>query len=95
MLWTIIYLVVPALVVVTTLFGLLARGDPRPGGVALFWRVGLVTLALGGIAFYVVDRTALLPSRPEAVVGGYRGLVAAGVLLCLMGAFGSALKRKP
>jgi hypothetical protein len=32
MLLTIIQLVVPAVVVLATLFGLLARGDPKPGG---------------------------------------------------------------
>lgn len=94
MLLTVVYTVLPALVLVITLFGLLARGDPKPGGVALFWRVGLVTLALGGIAFYVVEHTGLLPQPPAVVAAGYRGLVGAGVLLCLMAALGTALKKK-
>jgi hypothetical protein len=37
---TVVQIVLPALLVFTTLFGLLARGNPRPGGVALFMRVG-------------------------------------------------------
>src|SRR5438046_1968428 len=46
MILTLAELVLPPLVVFTTLFGLLARGTPKPGGVSLFLRVGLVGLAL-------------------------------------------------
>jgi len=95
MLLTIVELVLPALILFTTLFGVLARGNPKPGGVALFARVGLVGLALGGAAFYVIEKTDLLPPPPpELAVNAYRGVVAGSVLLLLFAAFGVVLKRK-
>ena len=94
MLLTLVELVVPAVVVFTTLFGLLARGDPKPGGVALFLRVGLVGVALGGALFYLVEKTATLGGRPELAVNIYRGLGVGGALLIVMALFGVALKRQ-
>ena len=94
MLWTLIQIVVPALVVLTTLFGLLARGNPKPGGVALFFRVGIVGAILAGALFYLVEKTAVLAGRPELVVNAYRGIGGGSALLLLMAAFGVALKRK-
>lgn len=91
---TLAELVIPALVVIVTLFGLLARGSPKPGGVSLFMRVGAVTLGLGGAVFYAVEHTGLLDgARPDLIVNGYRGLVGGGVLLLAMAAFGFALKK--
>ena len=95
MLWTLIQIVVPPVVVLTTLFGLLARGDPKPGGVALFFRVGIVGLILAGVLFYLVEKTAVLAGRPDVVVNAYRGLSGGSALLLLMAAFGVVLKRKP
>ena len=94
MLWTLVTLVVPAVVILTTLFGLLARGDPKPGGVALFLRVGVVGLLLGGIVWYLVERTALWTGRPDFVVNAYRGLIGGALLLIVMGGFGAVLKKK-
>jgi hypothetical protein len=94
MLLTLVELIVPAVVVFTTLFGLLARGDPRPGGVALFLRVGLVGLALAAALFYVVEKTAVFAGRPELAVNIYRGLGAGGALLVAMGIFGLMLKKQ-
>ena len=94
MLLTLAELIVPAVVVFTTLFGLLARGDPKPGGVALFLRVGLVGLALAGALFYVVDKTAVFAGRPEIATNIYRGLAGGGVLLVAMGIFGLMLKKQ-
>ncbi len=92
---TIVEIVVPALVVLTTLFGLLARGNPKPGGVALFFRVGAVGLMLGGAAWYVTEHTQLLRgARPEVLVNAPRGLVGGGLLLLAMAAFGAALKKR-
>ena len=94
MLWTLIQIVVPALVVLTTLFGLLARGNPKPGGVALFFRVGIVGAILAGALFYLVEKTAVLAGRPELVINAYRGIGGGAALLLVMAAFGVALKRK-
>ena len=94
MLLTLAELVVPAVVIFTTLFGLLARGNPRPGGVALFLRVGLVGLALAAAVFYLVEKTAALGGRPELAVNIYRGLGAGGAFLVVMALFGTVLKRK-
>jgi hypothetical protein len=94
MLWTLIQIVVPALVVLTTLFGLLARGNPKPGGVALFFRVGIVGAMLAGALFYLVEKTAVLAGRPELVINAYRGIGGGSALLLVMAAFGVALKRK-
>jgi hypothetical protein len=94
MLLTVVELVLPAIVVFTTLFGLLARGDPKPGGVALFFRVGLVGVLLAGGLWYLVEKTAVLTGRPEVAVNIYRGLGGGGVLLLLMAGFGVLLKRE-
>ena len=95
MLLTIVEVVLPALILFTTLFGVLARGNPKPGGVALFWRVGLVGLALGGAAYYVTEHTGLLNGpTPEVVKNVIRGVVAGAALLCGIAAAGTALKRK-
>jgi hypothetical protein len=94
MVLTLIELIVPALVVFTTLFGLLARGDPKPGGVALFLRVGVVGIVLGAGLWYLVEKTAVLAGRPELAVNIYRGLGGGGVLLAAMGVFGIVLQRQ-
>jgi hypothetical protein len=91
---TLLQVVLPAVVIFTTLFGLLSRGDPRPGGVALFWRVGLVGLALGGIAWYLTFQTSSLLNMPEFVRNLYRGLLAGGFLLTGFAAAGTWLKNK-
>ena len=57
MLATIAQITLPAIVVFTTLFGVMARGNPKPGGVALFLRVGLAGLALSLGLFYLVTKT--------------------------------------
>jgi hypothetical protein len=91
---TIVELVLPALVVLTTLFGVLARGNPRPGGVALFARVGIAGLVLGAALCFLVEKTSVLTGHPEALVNAYRGLVGGGVLLVLFAAFGVMLKKQ-
>jgi len=91
---TLLQVVLPAIVVFTTLFGVLSRGDPRPGGVALFWRVGLVGLALGWILFYVTFRTSAFVNLPAFVNRLYYGLLIGGTLLTLFAAAGTALKKK-
>jgi hypothetical protein len=91
---TLIELVVPAVVVFTTLFGVLARGNPRPGGVALFGRVGVVGLLLGAALFFLVEKTAFLTGHPATLVNIYRGLVGGAVLLILFAAFGVVLKKQ-
>jgi hypothetical protein len=91
---TIVELVLPALIIFTTLFGVLARGNPKPGGVALFARVGIVGLLLGAAVFFLVEKTSVITGRPEVVVNGYRGLVGGGVLLLLFAAFGMVLKKQ-
>jgi hypothetical protein len=92
---TVVQIVVPALVLFTTLFGVLARGDPKPGGVALFFRVGLVGLIVGGALFYLTEKTAMFTGRPMLAVNAYRGLVGGGLLLVAFAAFGAVLKRRP
>jgi len=94
MVLTLVELTVPALIVFTTLFGLLARGNPKPGGVALFLRVGLVGFALGAALYYLVEKTAALGGRPEIAVNIYRGLGGGGILLVAMGLFGVVLQRQ-
>jgi hypothetical protein len=91
---TLLQIVLPAVVLFTTLFGLLSRGDPRPGGVALFWRVGLAGLALGGVLWYLTFETSALAQMPEFVRNLYRGLLGGGVLLSGFAAAGSWLKGK-
>jgi hypothetical protein len=91
---TIVELVGPALVIFTTLFGVLARGNPRPGGVALFARVGVAGLLLGAAGFYLVEKTSTLAGRPELAVNAYRGLAGGGLLLVLFAAFGQMLKKR-
>jgi hypothetical protein len=92
---TLVQMVLPALVVFTTLFGVLARGNPKPGGVALFARVGVAGLLLGAGLFYLVEKTSVLTGRPELVVNAYRGFLGGGALLLLFALFGAVLKRKP
>ena len=95
MLLTLAQIVLPALVLYTTLFGVLARGNPKPGGVALFWRVGLVGLALGGGAYYLAEHTGVLGgATPPLVRDATRGVVGGAVLLVAFAAAGTALKRK-
>jgi hypothetical protein len=94
MLLTIVEMVVPAVVVFTTLFGLLARGDPKPGGVALFARVGVGGLVLGTALWVLVEKTAVLTGRPELAVNAYRGFIGGGILLVLFAVFGMMLKKK-
>lgn len=85
-------LVVPAVIILTTLFGVLARGNPRPGGVALFLRVGLVGTAIGFVLFYLDRQFGLTGVAADVLGNAYRGLIAGAMLLVLMGAFGSVLK---
>jgi len=89
-------IVIPAVVVFTTLFGLLGRGNPPPGGVALFLRVGLAGLALCGAIFYVLEATHLLdqPAVRQIATNAYRGLGVGGAVMVAMGIFGVVLKRK-
>ena len=94
MILTLAELVIPPLVVFTTLFGLLARGTPKPGGVSLFLRVGLVGLALAAGLFYLVEKTAVLAGRPAIAVNAYRGLGTGGVLLVAMAVFGLFLQKR-
>jgi hypothetical protein len=91
---TIVELVLPPLVVFTTLFGVLARGNPKPGGVALFARVGIAGLVLGGALYFLVEKTSVLTGRPELAVNAYRGFIGGGVLLILFAAFGAVLKKQ-
>jgi hypothetical protein len=91
---TLLEVVLPAAVVFTTLFGLLSRGDPRPGGVALFWRVGLCGLGLGALLWYLTLRTSALAAMPEFVRNLYRGMLLGGLGLTLFAALGSSLKRQ-
>ncbi len=90
----ILALTVPGAVVLITLFGVLARGNPKPGGVALFWRVGLVGLGLGLAAWYLLARSGFVPPLPEPVHHAYRGLLIGSAAIVLLAAAGSALKRK-
>ncbi|HXU81237.1 MAG TPA: hypothetical protein VN914_07555 [Polyangia bacterium] len=91
---TLVELIVPAVVVFTTLFGVLARGNPKPGGVALFARVGIVGLLLGAALFLVLEKTSAFTGHPQTVVNIYRGLVGGGLLLILFAVFGVVLKRQ-
>ncbi len=91
---TILALTVPGAVVLITLFGVLARGNPKPGGVALFWRVGLVGLGLGLAAWYLLAQSGLFPPLPEPLHHAYRGLIIGAAAIVLLAAAGTALKRK-
>jgi hypothetical protein len=91
---TLLELIVPALIVTTTLFGLLARGNPRPGGVALFARVGIADVVLGAGLFFLLEKTSVITGHPPTVVNIYRGLVGGGVLLIMFAAFGAVLKKQ-
>ena len=91
---TLLQIVLPAVVIFTTLFGLLGRGNPRPGGVTIFWRVGLTGLALGAAFWYLTFRTSALVSTPEFVRNLYRGLLIGGLFLTAFAAAGTALKKK-
>ncbi len=87
-------LVLPPIVVFTMLFGVLSRGSPRPGGVALFWRVGLVGLALAAALTYLTHHTNVLVNTPAFVTHAYLGLFIGGVALTLFAAVGTWLKKK-
>jgi hypothetical protein len=91
---TILAMTIPGAVVLITLFGLLARGNPKPGGVALFWRVGLVGLGLGFATWYLTAKSGLLPSLPEVVHHATTGLLVGAAALVVIAALGSALKRQ-
>ena len=91
---TFLAMTIPGAVVLITLFGLLARGNPKPGGVALFWRVGLVGLGLGLGVWYLTSKSGLLPSLPEAVHHATTGLLVGAAALVVIAALGSALKRQ-
>jgi hypothetical protein len=91
---TLVQIVLPALLLFTMLFGLLSRGNPRPGGVALFWRVGLTGLLAGGVLAYLTLKTGALVETPAFVRNLYIGLCAGGGLLTLFAAFGSSLKKR-
>jgi hypothetical protein len=91
---TILAMTVPGAIILVTLFGLLARGDPKPGGVALFWRVGLVGLGLGFGTWYLTARSGLLPSLPEVVHQGNQGLLIGAAGITVIAALGTALKRQ-
>jgi hypothetical protein len=91
---TLLEIVVPAVLIFTALFGLLSRGNPRPGGVVLFWRVGLTGLALGVGLWLVTFKTAALAASPAFVRNLYAGLLVGGLGLTLFAAIGSSLKRK-
>jgi hypothetical protein len=83
---------VPSVVVFTTLFGLLARGNPRPGGVALFWRVGLTGLVVGLLGLFAGSK--VWEETPAFVVHACWGFVGLGVLCVAFAAFGSVLKKQ-
>jgi len=91
---TILAMTIPGAVVLITLFGLLARGNPKPGGVALFWRVGLVGLGLGFAVWYLTAKSGLLPSLPTAVHDANTGLLVGSAAIVVIAALGSALKRQ-
>jgi hypothetical protein len=91
---TILAMTVPGAVILITLFGLLARGNPKPGGVALFWRVGLVGLGLGFVTWYLSAKSGLLPPLPDVVHLAYRGLLIGAAAIVVLAALGSALKRQ-
>jgi hypothetical protein len=95
MILTLVEMVIPAVFVLTTLFGVLSRADPKPGGVALFLRVGLVGSGIGAAVWYAVWRAGVTGPFGDALRNGTMGLVAFGGLLVLMGAFGAILKRGP
>ena len=91
---TFLQVVLPAIVVFTTLFGLLSLGEEKVGGVALFWRVGLVGLALGGGLYFLSYQTNILDATPAFVKRAYAGLLIGGVFLTCFAALGTALKKK-
>jgi hypothetical protein len=91
---TILTMIIPAAILLITLFGLLARGNPKPGGVALFWRVGLVGLGLGFAVWYLTEKSGWLPSLPEAVHHADRGLLFGSAAIVVIAAVGTALKRQ-
>jgi len=91
---TILAMTIPGAVVLITLFGLLARGNPKPGGVALFWRVGLVGLGLGFGVWYLTARSGVFSSVPTAVSHATTGLLVGAAAIVVIAALGSALKRQ-
>ncbi|HXU01851.1 MAG TPA: hypothetical protein VN903_12710 [Polyangia bacterium] len=95
MLAAIAQMILPAIVVFTTLFGVMARRDPKPGGVALFLRVGLMGLALAALIYYPVVKTALVTTGAGAVaINVSRGLGMGGGLLVVMALIGVMLKKQ-
>jgi hypothetical protein len=91
---TLLAMTIPAAVVLITLFGVLARGNPKPGGVTLFWRVGLVALGLGLAAWFLLTKSGLLPPVPAIVHRAYQGLLIGAAAVVVLAALGSALKRQ-
>ena len=91
---TILAMTIPGTVILVTLFGLLARGNPKPGGVALFWRVGLVGLGLGFAVWYLTAKSGLFPSVPDVVRQACSGLLLGATVIVVIAAVGSALKRQ-
>jgi hypothetical protein len=91
---TILAMTMPAAAVLITLFGVLARGNPKPSGVALFWRVGLVGLGLGFALWYLAARSGWLPPLPGVVHLAYRGLLIGAAGIVVIAGLGTALKRQ-
>lgn len=91
---TLLAMTLPPAVFLITLFGLLARGNPKPSGVALFWRVGLVGLGLGFGLWYLIARSGLLPSLPSFVQQSNQGLLIGAAAITVIAALGTALKRQ-
>jgi hypothetical protein len=91
---TILAMTIPGAVVLITLFGLLARGNPKPGGVALFWRVGLVGLGLGFATWYLTARSGWLPTLPDLFYQANQGLLVGAAGVVVLAGLGTALKRQ-
>jgi LPXTG-motif cell wall-anchored protein len=88
-------MVIPAVVIYTTLFGALGRGNPPPGGVALFLRVGVVGALLAGGVWYIAEKTSFIGNAWMGIATNtYWGLAVGAAALLLMGAFGVLLKRR-
>ncbi len=96
MIWlTLAELIIPPVIVLVSLFGVLGRGSPSPGGVALFFRVGAVGLLIGGGLWYLIEQTEVFAVRPMIVVNAYRGIIGGSILCLLMAVFGMVLKKRP
>jgi hypothetical protein len=95
MLAAIAQMIIPAIIVFTTLFGVMARANPKPGGVALFLRVGLTGLALAALIYYPVTKTTILvPGAAAVAINISRGLGMGGAMLVVMAAIGVMLKKQ-